>query len=169
MNLIVVVNNNWSIGEKGDLLYKLPKDMARFRAITTGKTVVIGANTLLSFPKSQPLKNRKNIVLSIDEIEGNGATVVRTLSQLAKEIEKEQGEVYVCGGGMLYKTLYPYCEFAYVTKVDDDKSAFVKFDNLDLLENWSVIEQSEIVIDNGYKTKYVTYKNSNVKPLDDLA
>lgn len=63
MRAIVVVDKNWGIGKKNDLLFRLPADMKHFRETTEGKTVVMGSNTLLSFPGGKPLKNRTNIVL----------------------------------------------------------------------------------------------------------
>ena len=62
MNTIVVVDKNWGIGKNNDLLFRLKKDMKFFRETTTGKVVVMGANTFLSFP-SGALPNRVNIVL----------------------------------------------------------------------------------------------------------
>ena len=63
MRAIVVVDKNWGIGKNNDLLFSLPADMKHFRETTTGKVVVMGSNTLRSFPGGNPLKNRVNIVL----------------------------------------------------------------------------------------------------------
>ena len=61
MNLIVVVDKNWGIGKNNGLLFSLKKDMKFFRETTTGKVVVMGANTFLSFPNGA-LPNRVNVV-----------------------------------------------------------------------------------------------------------
>ena len=63
MRAIVVVDKVWGIGKGNDLLFSLPADMKHFRETTAGKVVVMGSNTLLSFPGGKPLKNRTNIVL----------------------------------------------------------------------------------------------------------
>ena len=63
MRAIVVVDTFWGIGKGNDLLFSLPADMKHFRETTAGKVVVMGSNTLLSFPGGKPLKNRTNIVL----------------------------------------------------------------------------------------------------------
>ena len=63
MNLIVAVDTKWGIGKRNDLLFHLKKDMQHFVEYTRNKVVVMGSNTLLSFPGSKPLKNRTNIVL----------------------------------------------------------------------------------------------------------
>ena len=69
MNKLIEILNcdsKFGIGKKNDLLFHLPLDMAFFRKTTSGHTVVMGENTLLSFPGSKPLPKRKNIVLSQD-------------------------------------------------------------------------------------------------------
>ena len=63
MKAIVAVDKKWGIGKKNDLLFSLPADMAYFREKTLNKVVVMGSNTLKSFPNGKPLKNRTNIVL----------------------------------------------------------------------------------------------------------
>ena len=66
MKLIVAVDKNWAIGNKGELLVRIPKDHKMFREETTGKVVVLGRKTMDTFPGRQPLKNRTNIILSRD-------------------------------------------------------------------------------------------------------
>ena len=63
MQAILHCDRNWGIGKRNDLMFSLPKDMKFFRTTTSGKVVVMGSNTLLSFPGGKPLKNRTNIVL----------------------------------------------------------------------------------------------------------
>ena len=69
---IVAVDEKWGIGKKNGLLFDLPLDMKFFRETTSGKTVCMGYNTLLSFPNGKPLKNRKNIVICPDGVTGDG-------------------------------------------------------------------------------------------------
>ena len=66
MQLIVAVDKFWGIGKNNDLLFSLKEDMKFFRQTTLGKTIVMGYNTLMSFPFSKPLPKRKNIVLTSD-------------------------------------------------------------------------------------------------------
>ena len=63
INAILHCDKEWGIGRKNDLMFKLPKDMKFFRDTTKGHVVVMGSNTLLSFPNGKPLKNRINVVL----------------------------------------------------------------------------------------------------------
>ena len=64
MNLIAAVDKNWAIGNKGQLLVRIPADHRMFRQETLGKVVVYGRKTLETFPLAQPLDRRVNIVLS---------------------------------------------------------------------------------------------------------
>lgn len=159
---IVAVDKKWGIGRNNGLLFSLPEDMKFFRTTTTGKTVVMGYNTLRSFPGGKPLKNRINVVLCPEEKHDEGCVFVKNMSELFAEIEGK-GEVYVIGGAMTYHSLLPYCDEALVTKVDADGDATVFFDNLDALENWSLESESDTVETNGYKIKFTKYVNSDVK------
>ena len=64
MKAIVCVDKNWAIGNNNSLLFNIKEDMARFKDITMGKTIVCGRKTLESFPGKKPLPGRKNIVMT---------------------------------------------------------------------------------------------------------
>ena len=83
MKAIVAVDKKWGIGKNNDLLFSLPEDMKFFREKTSGKTVCMGYNTLLSFPGSKPLKNRVNIVLAPD-----GVKMIIKIKDKTVEVEK---------------------------------------------------------------------------------
>lgn len=164
MRAIVVVDKFWGIGKKNDLLFRLPADMKHFRETTAGKVVVMGSNTLLSFPGGQPLKNRTNIVLWPDGEEREGCTVVHSLEELFGQIKRfPADDVFVVGGAMLYRTLLPYCDGAIVTKADADGGAEVFFENLDELPGWSLCDMSAPEDTNGYSIRFCTYKNCSPK------
>ena len=161
MKAIVAVDKKWGIGKQNDLLFNIPEDMKFFRQKTANKTVCMGYNTLLSFPNSKPLKNRVNIVLAPDGVERDDCIVVHTLEELSKELKK-YNDVFVIGGAMFYKTMLPYCEEIYVTKVDADGEATVFYPNLDENANFEMIYESEELESNGLKIKFTTYKNNAV-------
>ncbi len=165
MKLIVAVDEKWGIGKKNGLLFSLPQDMKFFRQTTLNKVVCMGYNTLLSFPNSKPLKNRINIVLAPSEVERDDCIVCHTLEEMFAEIKKyDTDNVFVIGGGMFYRTMYPYCNEAYITKVLADGNAEVFFDNLDNLENWSYEIISQTFEHENIKFYFTLYKNS--KPIE---
>ncbi len=166
MKTIVAVDEKWGIGKKNGLLFSLKEDMKFFREKTLNKVVVMGGNTLLSFPGSKPLKNRTNIVLSDVLEEGDGYILTRTLPELLEELKKyDTDEIFVIGGAMMYRTMLPYCDTAYITKVFADGEAEVFFPNLDEQKDWKLVAQDTEIEDNGYKISFTTYKNSNPKSL----
>lgn len=165
MQAIVAVDKQWGIGKKNGLLFHLPEDLQYFKNITLGKIIVMGGNTLLSFPRSKPLPNRTNIVLS-DVFTRDDCKVYETLPELLEELKKyPSDDIYIVGGAMFYRTMLPYCSKVYVTKVDADGEAEVFFENLDKLPNWSMTEASEPVNSNGYTIRFTVYENSAAKQI----
>ena len=164
MKAILHADKEWGIGKKNGLMFSIPADMKFFRETTTGNVVVMGSNTLKSFPGGKPLKNRTNIVLYPDGEERDDCKIVRSLDELFAEIKKYDGDkVFVIGGAMLYKTLLPYCDEVLVTKVDAVGGADAYFENLDENPNFMLVYKSEDVETNGYIVNFCTYKNENVK------
>lgn len=160
MKAIVAVDKKWGIGKKNDLLFSLPKDMEFFRKATLNKVVVMGSNTLKSFPNGKPLKNRTNIVLFPGGEKRDDCTVVDSLEELSKELKKyNPDDVFIIGGAMFYKTMLPYCSQILVTKVDSDGGAEVFFENLDNLPTWRLSYISDPVETNGYTIRFTTYDN----------
>ncbi|GAA0798284.1 dihydrofolate reductase [Faecalicatena orotica] len=145
MNLIAAADKNWGIGYKNKLLVSIPSDMKFFRETTTGKVIVMGRKTLESFPNGMPLKNRTNIVLTSNkDYRVKDAIIVHTLEELHKELEKyNSDDIYVIGGESVYRQLLPYCDTAYITKIDHAFQADTFFPNLDEMENWEMTQVSE--------------------------
>ncbi len=162
---IVHADREWGIGKGNDMMFSLPKDMKFFRETTMGHTVVMGGKTLRSFPGQKPLKNRTNIVLSRGQVRDD-CIIVPSYDALKAELKKRENEdVFIIGGGEIYKALLPYCHGAYVTKVDAVGGAEVFFPNLDKEENFICVEESEPIDDNGYTIRFTKYENKAVKPL----
>jgi len=160
MKLIVAVDKEWNIGNKGDLLFRLPLDMKFFRTTTTGKIVVMGRKTLESFPGSKPLKNRVNIVLSKDKsYSAEGATVVAGVEELKETLKQyNTDDVYVIGGEAIYRLLLPLCDTAVITHVDAvADEADKKFPELKESE-WKLNNVIDEANDNGYNVKWCEYK-----------
>lgn len=138
MNLIVSVDKNWGIGKNGKLLFSLSQDMEFFKDTTMHKVVVMGRKTLDSLPDGRPLENRVNIVLTNDKsFEREGVCVCHSVDELMDFVKKyDSNEVFVIGGGEIYKLLLPYCDTAYITKIQAEKSADTFMVNLDKQSDW---------------------------------
>lgn len=145
MNLIVAVDKNWAIGNKNQLLVRIPADQKFFRETTTGKVVVMGRKTLESFPNGLALKNRTNIVLTSDRSYAvTGAVVVHSMDELHEELKKYPGEdIFVIGGETVYRQLLDECDTAHITKIDYAFEADTYFPNLDERDDWEITADSE--------------------------
>lgn len=166
MKAILHADREWGIGKANGLMFAKPADMKFFRETTTGNVVVMGSNTLKSFPGGRPLKNRTNIVLWPDGEKRDDCLIVDSLDELFTEIKKyDSDKVFVIGGAMMYKTLLPYCSEVLVTKVDAVGGADAYFENLDKNPDFSLEYRSEPVETNGYIITFNTYKNNAVKDI----
>ena len=151
MKLIVAVDREWGIGYRGELLATVKEDLAHFRELTVGKTIVYGSSTLRTFPYGRPLKNRINLILSTNpNFKPEGAVVLHSVEELiAYEKAHPEEDIVVVGGASVYKQLIPYCETAYVTRFDASFEKDAYFPNLDENPSWQCISVSETHYSNG--------------------
>lgn len=145
MNIIVAVDRNWAIGNKGDLLVRIPNDHKQFREETTGKVVVLGRRTLETFPQGMPLKNRTNIILTHDPgYQVKDALMAHSVEELMKLLEEyDSRDVYVIGGESVYRQLLPYCDVAHVTRIDHAYESDAFFPDLDQDPEWEITADSD--------------------------
>lgn len=163
MNLIAAVDSNWAIGNKNQLLVRIPADQKFFRETTTGKVVVMGRKTLESFPNGLPLKNRTNIVLTHDKnYNVKDAIILHSMEELREELKKYPSEdIYVIGGETIYRQLLDECDVAHITKIDFAYQADAYFPNLDELPEWKITADSEE--QTYFDLEYYFYKYERVK------
>ncbi len=160
MKTIVNVDKNWGIGIGDKLLNHIPADMKFFKEKTTGNVVVMGRTTFLTFPGHKALPNRVNIVLTTDpEWSAENVIVCHSLDELFEQLKRyDTNTVYVIGGSKVYEQLLPYCDTAYVTKVESEKEADRFFPNLDENDEWEITDSGETLEHNDIKFRFTTYK-----------
>lgn len=137
ISAIVAVNEDWGIGYQGQLLEHIPEDLKYFKAVTTDHIVVMGSKTWDSIPK-KPLPDRTNIIISNkgNLLLENGAIRLK-LDDLLLGIADFEDDVFVIGGGSIYKQLLPYCDRVYVTKIyKKHENVDTYFPNLDKTDEW---------------------------------
>ena len=157
LTAIVAADADFGIGKNGDLLFHIPEDMKFFRSTTLGHTVIMGRKTLRSLPNGKPFKDRRNIVLSRDEsFAPEGVEVVHSVEEAVRLAEGED-EVFVCGGGELYRELLPYCKKVLITKINAHAGAEVFFPNLDELPEWKLTYSSDEHEHEGLRFRFCTY------------
>lgn len=133
ISIIVAIAQNFAIGKNNDLLFYLPNDLKRFKEITSGNTIIMGRNTLLSLPK-WPLPNRRHIVISDkpdDQFEG--CEVVFSIDEAVKKV-KDEKEAFIIGGGMIYRQFYPLAGKLYLTLIHKNFDADVYFPEINYRE-----------------------------------
>ena len=160
MNLIVVVDENWGIGQEGQLLCHLPSDLKYFRKTTLGSRVVMGRKTLESFPNGNPLPKRENIVLTRNKgYQKDGVTLCGSVEELEALLGADETSTFVIGGGSIYKQLLPYCDKAYITRIYRTFPADTHFPNLDAMpEEWALAEKGERQEENGIAFSFDIYE-----------
>jgi dihydrofolate reductase len=119
-------------------LWHIPRDLKFFKETTTGNTIVMGRKTFESI--GRPLPNRKNIVITRNPAwMVPGVTTYNNLSH-ALEQEAREGEVFIIGGGEIYKEAITYAAKLYVTHVEEAFSGDTKFPDIDPT-TWKVLSE----------------------------
>ncbi|MBQ7414191.1 MAG: dihydrofolate reductase [Prevotella sp.] len=125
ITIIAAVARNRAIGFENKLLYWLPNDLKRFKALTTGHTIIMGRNTFESLPKGA-LPNRRNVVLSRTTKELPGCEVFPTLEEALQSCRSDE-DIYIIGGARVYEQAIRFADRLCLTEIDDtpkDADAF---------------------------------------------
>lgn len=151
ITLIVAINRNRGIGFDNKLLYWLPNDLKRFKALTTGNTIIMGRKTFESLPKGA-LPNRRNIVLTRSDREFAGAETFHSLREALQHCEGE--EVFIIGGASLYEEAMICADRLCITEIDDDTvEADVFFPEIDKTA-WEEISRETHSVDEKHLYAY---------------
>ena len=141
ISIIAAVSEDLGIGMNNNLLWHIPEDLKRFKRLTIGRTVIMGKRTWESLPK-KPLPRRKNIVITDvpGEFIDNAVTAYSIIDALSK-CEPDQ-EIFIIGGGSIYRQFMPLADRLYITHVHQKLPADVFFPEID--ENiWEIVEKDE--------------------------
>ena len=165
MKMIVCADKNWAIGNKGNLLVRIPADQKLFRQETAGKTVIMGRKTLEGLPGGRPLEGCKNIVLSRREgFDVKGAVTASGLEKLFESLEDtDPDDVYCIGGGEVYRQLLPYTDIVHVTKIDHAYQADTFFPDLDSSKEWQITRDSDEQTYFDLEYRFLCYERINKK------
>lgn len=139
LSIIAAVAKNRAIGKGGDLIWHLSNDLKHFKEVTTGGCVLMGYNTYASLPGKKALPKRRNIIIS-DRLKSapEGFEVVSSIQESLELLKNEQ-EVFIMGGGMIYEQFLPLADKLYLTRIDkafeaDTFFPIVNFDEWELTE-----------------------------------
>ena len=160
--IIVAVSRNGIIGRDGDMPWRLSSDLKRFKALTSGKPVVMGRKTYESIGK--PLPGRPNVVISrqavIDQPDVSMAQSLPEALTIAEKIAVETGvgEICIAGGGQVYAQAIGLADRMCVTHVEADLEGDAAFPDIDPAV-WQAGETIEVPAGekDSYATRYVVY------------
>ena len=152
-NIIVAIAEDGAIGRDGDLLWSLHDDMIYFKNTTKGHPVVMGRKTWESL-QVKPLPKRENIVITSNkDFVFEGVRVLHNTKEI-HNLPQYENEVFIIGGGSIYKEFLPICDKLYITKV------FAKYSNADTFfpkiddKEWKIESESEILTDEKQNLQY---------------
>lgn len=159
---IVALDEQNSIGKNGDLLCHLSDDLKRFKQITWGNKIIMGRKTFEALP--QVLPNREHIVLTKNKdfkINSIDVKVSYNIEDVIDKFKDIKEEVFIIGGGEIYRHTIDYCKKLYVTKIfhEFEGDTFFPPINEDI---YNVFYKSEIIIDKKTNIKY-QYKDYILK------
>lgn len=158
--LIAAVAKNGIIGKGNELPWKLPKDMKFFANTTKNHTVIMGRKTWDSIPsKYKPLPDRRNIVITRQLENIDGAEV---FDNFEKAIEASTGQIYICGGGEIYKLALSFATKLILTEVHAEIEGDILFPNFNQ-KQYKITSKEEHLADekHAYAFDFVTYEKIN--------
>lgn len=158
LKILVAFDENRVIGKNNALIWHLPADLKRFKALTTGHVIIMGRKTFESIGK--PLPNRTTIVISRQhDLQIDGVILAHSVDEAilkAKSLTRE--DIYIVGGAEIYALSLPVADQILVTQLHDifEGDAFFPEISPDM---WDVTEKERGVTDeqNAYQYSYITY------------
>lgn len=161
LSIIAAVAENNCIGRGNEMPWRLPPDLKRLKELTYGKTIVMGIKTFLSLKK--PLKGRRHIVLTRNASKYEALENVEFCSNADKifiDGQASEDEIFIFGGGEIYKKAMPYCQKLYITEILEDFDGDTYFPEIDS-ETFDRISISDIFTDERSKLsyRYIVYEN----------
>ncbi len=162
LSIIVAIGKNNEIGKGNDLLWRLSSDMKRFKAITTGHAVVMGRKTYQSLPNGA-LPNRTNVVISRNpDFKADNCLVFSSLDAALIHL-RDEDEIFIIGGGEIYRQAFPVTDKLYLTKVHATfPEADTFFPQIDY-QQWKTIGMETTPADekNAYDFTFYEYERHN--------
>lgn len=162
ISIIVAIADNLAIGKDNRLLWHIPEDLKRFKALTTGHTIVMGKRTFESLPL-RPLPNRRSVVIT--DVPGeqiHGCVMAYSIEDAIEKMEDGR-ENFIIGGGMVYRQFMPLAHKLYLTLVhkEFDADTFYPAINFD---EWTEVERTDVdaMETLGFRYSYVTYERKLV-------
>lgn len=155
MDAIVAVYSDWGIGADGTQPIVLRADRQRFVELTRGRTVIVGRRTLADFPGGRPLKGRRNIIITRQDIAVAGAEVAHGVQEATQLCG---GDAIILGGQSVFREFMPLTDRVFVTKIMCCPQSDSYFENLDESPEWRVADQGEALREGDIEYRFMCYE-----------
>ena len=141
--IIVAIAKNYVIGNKGQIPWHISEDFKHFKELTLNHPIIMGKNTFISLP-IKPLPKRENIVLTYKDDDFNNKDVIikHSLKDAIDYCKLKDQDVYVIGGGFVYKQAMEFATKLEITKIDKEYVGDTFFPKID--DNiWKIIKEEK--------------------------
>lgn len=156
--IIAAVAKNRVIGKDNTLIWNIPQDMAHFKALTSGQTVVMGRKTWESLPpRFRPLPGRRNIVISRQPDYAAPGAEVATSLEGALKLASNAETVFIIGGEQIYTQAMAVADRLEITEVDLEPEGDAWFPVIDAT-NWAITQKNTPSSQSGTGFSFVTYR-----------
>lgn len=143
INIIAAMTKERVIGKDNKLPWHIPEDLANFKKLTSGHTVVLGRKTYESIPKRfRPLSNRNNIVVSRTMPTEAGIDVCPSLEEAIATAQAYGKEIFIVGGASIYQQALPITDRMYISQIKKNYPGDAYFPNFDVNE-WEIEQQED--------------------------
>ena len=158
ISIICAIARNNVIGNNNSMIWHIPSDLKRFKSITSGSTIIMGRKTFESLPGVLP--KRKHIVITRDKnytVNNESVEVLHSVDEVLKKYENNNEEVFIIGGGQIYKEFLPHADKLYLTILEKDFKGDTKFPEINK-DEWIIEEKSEIITENNIDYYFIDLK-----------
>ena len=160
ISFVVAMSQNRVIGKDNALPWRLPADLAYFKRLTTGHTVIMGRKTYESI--GRPLPNRQNVILTKNtQFQAPGCIVFHSVGEILDWLDDDK-EHFVIGGSEIFSQFLPYAKRMYITHIYEDFEGDTHFPEIDMSE-WKLVSKEKGIKDekNPYDYEFFVYERNS--------
>ncbi len=162
ISIIAAIGPNRELGVNNKMIWHIPADLKRFKAITSGSTIVMGRKTFESIG-SKPLTDRRNIVLTRNTINPTEGVILASSVQEVMKLLDPVNESFIIGGASVYELFLPYTNKMYLTLIHGSFTADSYFPEY-TKEEWEVVDETAMQHDLKSNIGYTFQTLVKIKP-----
>lgn len=160
ISMICAIARNNVIGANNSLIWHIPSDLKRFKKITSGHTIIMGRKTFEALPGVLP--KRKHIIITRDKnynVDNENVEIFHSVDDVLKQFKNSSEEVFIIGGGQIYKQFLPYADKLYLTILEKEFEGDTYFPEVNK-DEWITEEKSEVITENDIDYYFIDLKRS---------